>query len=78
MLPARSARAAPSLMVEALPAVMVPSGENAGFSAVSRSISPRNGSSSVSTLSLPLLPCRETGTISSRKIPSAAARRASR
>ncbi len=68
--------AAPSLMGEELPAVMVPSGENAGRSPASDSgvLSARTPSSAETTVS-PLRPLTVTGTISSARRSAATAAR---
>ena len=71
--------AAPSLMPDALPAVIVPSAAKAGRSAASRSaVASGRGCSSWSTVTLPLRAATSTGTISCWKRPAsiaAAARR---
>ena len=72
---ASSSTAAPSLMVEALPAVTVPSFLNAGLSLASASaVVPARGCSSVSTTTGSPLRCGiSMGVISSRKRPVATA-----
>ena len=76
---ASTSAAAPSLIDEALPAVIVPSFWNAGRSAASFSMSPRPGSSSSATIVGGPLRCAiSTGTISPLNFPSACARSARR
>ncbi len=66
--------AAPSAIVDALAAVIVPSAAKLGFNVGIRAKSTRAGSSSVSMVSgVPPRPGRPTGTISPAKRPSAMA-----
>ena len=69
--------AAPSLMLEAFPAVIVPSGSNAGFSARSLASSNLAGPSSAETRGrLPLIDDLDRHDLGRRKTPSAIAWRA--
>ena len=62
--------AAPSLILEAFPAVTIPSFLNAGFNfPIPSAVVPGLGPSSVSTMISPFLPLITTGTISSLNFP---------
>ena len=65
--------AAPSASVDALAAVIVPSRSKLGRRSAMRAKSTRSGSSSASTVDLPLRPGTRIATISSAKAPDAAA-----